>query len=260
MFAQRIDEIVRRLQWPIATLTLVLSPVFFAETWQWLRRTGDYPVYAAMFWLGFASVYVLFRSQRPSHEWLLKWIARERHLSHMIVNFVLLRGVGQAFRWLQNRILPNLSRRTDPVAPSESTRNFESNDAGDDLAHSSENWLTRCAPFFLPSAPMLLWLASALILPAFLRCLVLGAGLAYHLLSVYVELRHTNPTHLQLDRRLIWCFILPMNVVVFGITYAFALKGFTGITSFLFSLGKPLQTLGQFLPNIRSLLGWSEST
>ena len=260
MFAQRMNEIVRRLQWPIATLTLVLTPVFIAETLQWLRRTVDYPVYATMFWLGFALVYVLFRSQRPSHEWLLKWIARERQLSRLIVNFILLQGTGQAFRWLQSWILGNRRLRKDQIAPSESTHNSEPKNAGDDLAIAGENWLALCAPFFLPSAPMLLWLASALILPAFIRCLVLGAGLAYHLLSVYVELRHTNPIHLQLDRRLIWCFIFPMNIVVFGITYAFALKGFTGITSFLFALGKPLQTLSQFLPNIRSLLGWSEST
>lgn len=260
MFAQRIDEIVRRLQWPIAILTLVLTPVFIAETLQWLWRTSDYPVYATMFWLGFALVCVLFRSQRPSHEWLLKWIVRERQLSRAIVNFFLLRGAGQAFRWLQSWILPNPTPRTDQYAPSESIHNFESKDAETDLAFAGENWLARCAPLFLPSAPMLLWLASALILPAFIRCLVLGAGVAYHLLSVYVDLRHTNPSNLRIDRRLIWCFILPMNIVVFGITYAFALKGFTGITSYLLALGKPLQTLGQFFPNVRSLLAWSEST
>ncbi len=256
MFAQRIDEIVRRLKWPIATLTLVQSPVFIAETLRWILITGDYPVYATMFWLGFALVYILFRSQRPSHEWLLKWISRERQLSHTIVNFILFRGGGQAFTLLKNWLL-NKFRLNGKENPSINDSAYPRENLG---GSSNDNWLAQCAPFFLPSAPMLLWLASALILPAFIRCLVLGAGLAYHLLSVYVELRSTSVSRLQLDRRLIWSFILPMNIVVFGITYAFALKGFTGITSYLFALGQPLKTLGQSLHQFRSLLGWSEST
>lgn len=282
MFAKRMDEILRPLQWPIATLTLALSPVFIAETLRWILRTGDYPVYATMFWLGFALIYLLFRSQRPSHEWLLKWISRERQLSRTIVNVILFRGGGQAFsllkNWLLNKFSPNRALKPSnnesnhPSVPSDRAT-FDRDDrlAFDPHSNSSdprenngsattENWLTLCAPFFLPSAPMLLWLASALILPAFIRCLVLGAGLAYHLLSVYVELRSASLSRLKLDPRLIWSFILPMNIVVFGITYAFALKGFTGITSYLFALGQPIKTLGYSIHQLRSLLGWSEST
>jgi len=256
VFAQRIDEIVRRLQWPIAALTLVLSPVFIAETLRWILITGDYPVYATMFWLGFALICILFRSQRPSHEWLLKRISRERQLSHTIVNFILFRGGGQALSLLKNWLLNKFGLNAKGN-PSVNDSDYPRKTLGDS---STENWLTLCAPFFLPSAPMLLWLASALILPAFIRCLVLGAGLAYHLLSVYVELRSASASRLKLDQRLIWIFILPMNIVVFVITYAFALKGFTGITSYLFALGQPLKTIGQSLYQIRSLLGWSEST
>ena len=274
MIAERIGEILRRLQWPIAYGVLAMSPLFAVETIQWLFRSLDYPVYATMFWLGFFGVFFVFRTRKPSNPWLLAWIARERRLSHAIVTTIFFKGGGHAASWLK-RTLGDWFQRFSAgknalgtTKPKGTFRDGESLDIGgiegiDGRGVSSSsnentmsfdvNWLRSASPFFLPSAPMLLWLLSALVLPASLRCLTLGVGIAYHLLSVYVELCEIPPHELGFTRRFAWCFIIPMNIAVFGITYAFALKGFSGIPCFLLELGHPLRTL-------RGWFGWSETT
>jgi hypothetical protein len=248
-----MDKILRRLQWPIAYGVLAMSPLFVIETMQYLFRSLDYPVYATMFWVGFFGVFFVFRTRKPSNPWLLAWIARERRLSHAIMTTIFFKGGGQAAAWLNRSLGGWLKRFT---GGQEGLENRESRDS----ARGSEtgvtlnvHWLRSASPFFLPSAPMLLWLLSALVLPASLRCLTLGVGIAYHLLSVYVELCEVPPEQLGFTPRFAWCFVIPMNIAVFGITYAFALKGFSGIPSFFLELGHPVRTL-------RGWFGWSEIT
>ena len=268
MIAERIDEILRRLQWPIAYGVLAISPLFVVETMQWLFRSLDYPVYATMFWLGFFGVFFVFRTRKPSNPWLLSWVARERRLSHAIITTIFFKGGGHAVAWLKRYLgewfqrLSSGRKEQGSKEPHESVPSHESADL-DTRSSSSSNgdigmafnvdWLRSASPFFLPSAPMILWLLSALVLPASLRCLVLGVGIAYHLLSVYVELCEVPYEQLGFSRRFAWCFVIPMNIAVFGITYAFALKGFSGVPCFLLELGHPLRT-------VRGWFGWSEIT
>ena len=268
MIAERIDEILRRLQWPIAYGVLAMSPLFAVETMQWLFRSLDYPVYATMFWLGFFGVFFFFRTRKPSNPWLLSWIARERRLSHAIMTAIFFKGGGHAVGWLKRSLgkwferFSSGRKELEVQEPKGSVLAGESRDLDTRTASGSSgdvgiafnvHWLRSVSPFFLPSAPMLLWLLSALVLPASLRCLVLGVGIAYHLLSVYVELCEVPPDQFGFSRRFAWCFVIPMNIAVFGITYAFALKGFSGIPCFLLELGHPLRT-------IRGWFGWSEIT
>ena len=110
---------------------------------------------------------------------------------------------------------------------------------------------------------MVLWLISAFLLQQMLRSFVLGVGVAYHLLSVYLQLRFaitpsanagaaahggdrvvsTRGDAVLADRRWLWLFLIPMNLLVFGAVYAFALSGFSGLSQFMSDLWKPIQFL-----------------
>ena len=228
VIAKQMDRLVRLAQWPTAYTLAALSPIILSTVLFWLARSSKYPFYASMFWIGFAATFGLTRSKWISSKILKTAIRWERRITQSLFSFVLLQPTSTILRWSKTKL--GLTAK-NPVDPQDSTSWL-----------AEDNWLIRTSPYFLPTASILLWIVSVLFLPAFLRSFILGVGVAYHLLSVYIQLRTPDPTYNELSypRRFLWLFLVPMNMLVFVTGYAFALQGFMGLQQVLADLIWPV--------------------
>lgn len=229
---------VRGFQWPATYLLAALIPLIVWAAIFWLLRSTQYPLYATMFWTGALATLALSRSGWISSKILSRAIRWERRITQSLLSFVLLQPTSTILRWGKNKLgFPGKQ-------PSENS---------DSKAWPAEdNWLIRTSPNFFPAASILLWLLSVLFLPAFLRSFVLGLGVAYHLLSVYVQLRHppSNETSIEYQKRFQWMFLVPMNLLVLVTGYAFALQGFSGLQQVVSDLLWPIQTTFAWLKKL----------
>lgn len=228
VIAKQMDRLVRLAQWPTAYTLAALSPVIFSTALFWIARSSKYPIYASMFWIGFAATLALTRSKWVSSKILKTAIRWERRITQSLFSLVLLQPTSTILRWSKTKL--GLKAK-NPIDPQDSTNWL-----------AEDNWLIRTSPYFLPTASILLWIVSVLFLPAFLRSLILGIGVAYHLLSVYIQLRTPDPTESKLTypKRFLWLFLVPMNMLVFVTGYAFALQGFMGLQQVLADLIWPV--------------------
>lgn len=231
MIAKNMDRVVRSMQWPAAYSLAVFSPWILAVVGLWLARSPNYPVYAAMFWLGAAATLAVSRSRWVSSKILKSAIRMERRITQGILSFLLLQPTSTILAWGRTKL--GLAKKGSPT----------SNEVTQWL--TDDNWLIRTSPYFLPTASIVLWLLSALVLPAFLRSFVLGVGVSYHLLSVYIQLRYPEPYAARLDypKRFLLLFLIPVNLLVFVTGYAFALQGFWGLQMVAADLTWPLVAL-----------------
>lgn len=239
-----MDRFVRGLQWPIVYALACLSPLILTAVVLWLGRSAKYPVYATMFWLGALATLAVSRSGWVSSKLLKTAIRYERKITQSVLAFVLLQPTSTALKWLKTKFG---IRQKIPTEVAGNPPN-----AGYWLAE--DNWLIRTSPYFFPAASIVLWLLSALFLPASLRSFILGVGVSYHLLSVYIQLLSTkSQSKLSMEpplgypTRFVWLFLIPMNLLVFATGYAFALQGFAGFKQILSDLTWPLEVLWGFI-------------
>lgn len=238
MIAKTVDRMVRGFQWPATYLLTAFIPLIVSAAIFWLLRSTQYPLYATMFWTGALATLALSRSRWISSKILSRAIRWERRITQSLLSFLLLQPTSTILRWGKTKLgFPEKQ-------PSENS---------DSKAWPVEdNWLIRTSPNFFPAASILLWLLSVLFLPAFLRSFVLGLGVAYHLLSVYVQLRHppSNETSIEYQKRFQWMFLVPMNLLVLVTGYAFALQGFSGLQQVVSDLLWPIQTTFEWLKKL----------
>jgi len=108
------------------------------------------------------------------------------------------------------------------------------------------NWIMLAAPYFVPTATILLWLLS-LILFQPLRCLVLGFGMSYHITAVTLQCRTGTSEVRRLGRKFCWMFLPAANLFVAGLAAAFSLNGFSSMGEFIVDWFELPRTLCQLL-------------
>jgi hypothetical protein len=97
------------------------------------------------------------------------------------------------------------------------------------------NWLIVAAPYFFPTAAVLLFLLAYLLpfpgLPW--QSFLLGVALGYHIVSTYRE-THKDQTDIQhLGILFCWLFLPAANLAVIGALTAFAHGGSAGLSLWL---------------------------
>ncbi|MFM2013921.1 MAG: hypothetical protein RLZZ396_2705 [Planctomycetota bacterium] len=240
VIAKQMDRLVRLSQWPAAYTLAALSPLIFATMLFWLARSTKYPIYASMFWIGFAATLALTRSKWVSSKILKTAIRWERRITQSLFSLVLLQPTSTILRWVKTKL--GIQKKMEMDSP------------GSTVWFADDNWLVRTSPYFLPTASILLWIVSIVFLPAFLRSFILGIGVAYHLLSVYIQLTSPvpNETNLSYPKRFLWLFLVPMNLLVFATGYAFALEGFSGLQQVFTDLLWPVTWARQLIQQSNS--------
>ena len=217
MISKRIDRLVEWTKWPAAFLAVLTFPLTFYAWWLLFFQVQTYPGYAMMFAIGVGLFVFLARTTLAQTAFVRRFVELERDLTQSVLAFAMLHPVigyganqnkGSRVRWL-----------------------------------GRGNWIMLAAPYFVPTATILLWLVS-LILFQSLRSLVLGLGISYHVTAVAIQCRTGTSEIRRLGRRFCWMFLPAMNFLVAGLVAAYALNGFSGMGDFFYDwMGPPRMLL-----------------
>ena len=207
MISKRIDRLVEWTKWPAACAAVLSWPLTLYAWGMLLYRSPAYPGYSLMFLVGVIGFALLARTSIARTSFASKFVDLERDLTqsalalamlHPVVGYGKNQNKGSRVRWL-----------------------------------GRGNWLMLAAPYFIPTATILLWLVS-LILFQSLRSLILGFGISYHLTSVLLQCVEGTSELRRLGRRFCWLFLPPTNLFVAGCVASFAMNGFTQIGDFMY--------------------------
>ena len=107
------------------------------------------------------------------------------------------------------------------------------------------NWLIAVAPYFFPTAALLLFLVAYFLpfpgLPW--QSFLLGVALGYHIVSTIRETHHDQTDFKQLGMLFCWLFLPAANMAVVGLLIAFAHDGSQGIHDWLHNVLEPARWL-----------------
>ena len=207
MISKRIDSLVELTKWPAAFLAVLTLPLTFFAWWKLILQFQTYPGYSLLFVLGVGLFILLVRTTLAQTGFARRLVELERDLTQTVLAFAMLHPVigyganqnkGSRVRWL-----------------------------------GRGNWIMLAAPYFVPTATIILWLVS-LILFQSLRCLVLGFGISYHMTAVAIQCRTGTAELRRLGRKFCWMFLPAANFLVAGLVTAYALNGFSGLGDFLY--------------------------
>jgi hypothetical protein len=221
--SDRIDKNVNWLKWPAAIATLAISPLF---AWALLRVVAlaiTSPTTSLIPFLGGILLFVvLWRRWLSKSRWGAFLITLEHESTHAL--FALLTGhtiVG--FRATLGR-------------------------GGEVRFAGAGNWLITSAPYFFPTAAIILFLLAFFLPFAALpwQSFLLGVALAYHVISTWRE-THRDQTDLQaMGTAFCWMFLPAANLAVVGLLVAFSHTGSEGMSKWFEYSREPLTYISQF--------------
>lgn len=211
MISKRIDRLVELTKWPAAFLAVLTLPLTFFAWWKLIYQVQTYPGYSLLFVIGVGFFVLLVRTTLAQTGFARRLVALERDLTQSVLAFAMLHpviGYGTGYGANQNK-----GSRVRWLGRG--------------------NWIILAAPYFVPTATIILWLVS-LILFQSLRCVVLGFGISYHITAVAMQCRSGTSEVRRLGRKFCWMFLPAANFLVAGLVAAYALNGFSGIGDFLY--------------------------
>ncbi len=217
MISKRIDRLVELAKWPAAFFAVLTLPLTLYAWGRLFYQVPNYPGYALMFSMGVGLFVILARTSLAQTAFAIRIVELERDLTQSVLAFAMLHPVigyganqnkGSRVRWL-----------------------------------GRGNWIMLAAPYFVPTATIILWLLS-LVLFQSLRSLVLGFGISYHLTAVAIQCGIGTSEVRRLGRKFCWMFLPTTNLMVAGLVAAYALNGFTSMGDFLYDwFGQPQMLL-----------------
>lgn len=216
MIAQRIDQILHWLKWPVAFTATAALP--FA-IWSMLRLLWDVlqaPHRILPFAIGVVSFWFLWKSwfaRRSLGNWSIQF---EHEVTHLL------------FAWLTwHRVVgfrASLAKGSHVKI------------------QGTSNWLITSAPYFFPTLAVALWIVSWLLPIRFLpwTSLVLGFAVGYHWVSTIKETHREQDDLQQLSWRFCWLFLPTANLLMLGWMVAYSFDGTAGITTFVQRMWEPI--------------------
>ncbi len=216
MISKRIDRLVELTKWPAALFAVLTIPLSFYAWGKLFYQVQTYPGYFLMFAIGVGLFVLLARTTLAQTAFVRRVVELERDLTQSILAFAMLHPVvgygknqtkGSRVRWL-----------------------------------GRGNWIMLAAPYFVPTATVILWLVS-LILFQSLRSLVLGFGISYHVTAVAIQCRTGTSETRRLGRKFCWMFLPAINFLVAGLVAAYSLNGLGGIGDFSYDWSEPPRML-----------------
>ncbi len=201
-----IDRRMNQLKWPSAALAVVALPLFAWALIQLLFRVISSPLGLLPFAGGLVVFVLLWRRWLGHSRFGRLAITLEHESTHAL------------FAWITGHRIVGFRASVG--------RGGEVRFAGEG------NWLIVVAPYFFPTAALLLFLIAYLLpfpgLPW--QSLLLGVALGYHIVSTIRE-THKDQTDIQkLGKLFCWLFLPAANLAVVGLLISFAHGGSEGLS------------------------------
>jgi hypothetical protein len=223
-WADRIDRAVEGTKWPVAVVAAVVTPALCWSLLLLLLRLMHSPSWSLVpFGCGIAAFIFLWRrwlSSLAVGRWL---VTMEHEVTHAIFAFV-----------TAHKIVGMRATMTD---------------GGEVRYEGQGNWLITAAPYFFPTAALVLSLLAYLLpfpnlpWPSFL----LGIALGYHFVSTYRE-THRDQTDLkQLGSSFCWMFLPAANLIMVSFLIAFAYNGTEGVQAWIADSRQPFEAIVAWL-------------
>jgi len=200
-----VSTFVQFLKWPVALTALAFLP---SAVWALgYQITND--VLALALVLSGAAAYALVWWWQI-RRWTVSWLSTFEHeITHCIFAFL----TGHRVTGLKVTL----------------------RDGGQIMLLGPGNWLIDVAPYFFPTATVVLILVMSWV-PSFAGTtgqLALGLTLGYHLTSTWTETHHAQTDLQKAGVLFCWLFLPTANVVSLGLTLAAAESGWDGVLAWL---------------------------
>jgi Peptidase M50B-like len=222
--SERIDKLVNWLKWPAAMVAVVVSPLFAWALFKTLMLVITSPTFSLIpFGSGIVAFLFLWRRWLRHSRWGSFVITLEHESTHAL--FALLTG--------------------HPIIGFKASLG----QGGEVRFSGAGNWLITVAPYFFPTAAIILFLLAYFLPFAALpwQSFLLGVALAYHIVSTLRETHRDQSDLHSLGRTFCWLFIPAANLAVVGLLIAFSHSGSAGMQYWVESVRMPFTLLMQNL-------------
>lgn len=222
-FSSRLDYIVNLLKWPSAILALSFTPlVLWSLVWLVFRLTA-YPTFSLIpFFCGLVGFWLLWNRWLGKSRFGSFLVTLEHELTHAL--FALL------------TFHPIVGFRASLKS------------GGHVRFAGKGNWLIIAAPYFFPSAAIVLFCLAYFLPFASLpwQSLLMGTALTYHLVSTWRETHRDQNDLRLLGGAFCWMFLPAANLAVVGLLVSFAHAGSEGVREWLASIRQPIDLALQY--------------
>ncbi len=219
-WADRIDRLVDATKWPVAVAAALVTPALCWSLLTLVLRLVHSPTWALVpFGCGIATFVFLWRkwlNRIAIGRWL---VTMEHEVTHAIFAFL-----------TAHKIVGIRATMGD----------------GGELRYEGRgNWLITSAPYFFPTAALVLSLIAYLLpfpnlpWPSFL----LGIALGYHFVSTLRETHRDQSDLKELGSLFSWMFLPAANLVMVGFLIAFAHNGMDGVKIWLADSRQPFDVI-----------------
>jgi hypothetical protein len=219
-WSDRIDQLVNYCKWPMAIFTLVLTPALVWSSLQLVSRIIANPSWSLFPCIAGVATFVFLWRRWLGRLAIGRWLVTMEHeITHAI--FAVLTG--------------------HKIVSIRATMGH----GGEVRYEGRGNWLITAAPYFFPTAALVLSLVAYILpfaglpWPSFL----LGIALGYHFVSTYRETHRDQSDLKELSTLFCWMFLPAANIAIIAFLIAYAHNGSEGVSTWIADTRQPISSV-----------------
>lgn len=222
-WSDRIDRFIGYFKWPAAWCAALVTPFLLWALLRLLVRSLSDPIPLIPFALGVAAFLLLWRRWLGDSRLGRLLITLEHESTHALFAMLTLHRI-VGFRASIGR-------------------------GGEVRFIGKGNWLITVAPYFFPTAALLLFLVAFFLpfpgLPW--QSFLLGVALGYHIVSTKRETHRDQSDIKQLGKTFCWMFLPAANLLAVGLLISFSHAGSEGMRLWLSEIFEPVSNVSDWL-------------